>query len=311
MKQRITVQIPATSANLGPGFDVLGVALHHFNEVTFEAHGSGWSHHRIHFPLSIRIEGEGQDTLPRNDSNLVLKSALKVFKRVKRWPKSLDVRMVNRIPLSRGLGSSAAAVLGGLSAANALLHKPLSDQDILEMAVRMEGHADNVVPAMVGGFCVSGLIDQRVRYLKFPAPANLHAVIYSPARPLATSQSRRVLPRRVPFTAAVFTSSRVAFLIGAILQRQYDLLGFAMEDILHQPTRSHLVPELNDVIQAARKAGAWGAALSGAGSSIIALTPPGTVARRVANAMKHAFRVRRLESRFLDLALDNTGIRIR
>lgn len=309
MIKRITVHVPATSANLGPGFDVLGVALHHFNDVTFDTKGQGWSSHRGPFPLAIQVEGQGQETLPRNESNLVIRAAMKVFDQAKRWPKSLQARLVNRIPLSRGLGSSAAATLGGLCAANALLGKPLSDPELLDQAVRMEGHPDNVTPALVGGFCVSGVIQNQPRYLKFRAPSGLRAVICSPDRPLPTSQARRVLPSRVPFTAAVFTSSRVAFLIGAILQKRYDLLGFAMEDVLHQPHRARFVPGLPEVIREAKKAGAWGAALSGAGSSVIAFARPGPVSRRVARAMKQAFDAHQLGSRCLELSLDNRGVR--
>src|SRR5262249_51816923 len=151
----------------------------------------------------IEIEGEGTATLPRNANSLVYRAAAKVFERAKKWPKELYIGLVNRIPLSRGLGSSSAATLGGLSAANALVGNPLKEKDILELAVSMEGHPDNVVPALVGGFCVSGVIDHEVRYLKFNAPAELRAVVCSPDKPLETQEARRVLPSRIPFSAAV------------------------------------------------------------------------------------------------------------
>src|SRR5262249_3299133 len=162
------------------------------------------------------------------------------------WPKAIHLHLRNHIPLSRGLGSSAAATLGGVAGANALVGKPLSDQEVLDLAVAMEGHPDNIVPAFFGGFCVSAMVEQKTQYLKFRAPLTLSAVVCSPDRPLATAHARRVLPSRVPFTAAVFTSSRVAFLLGALVQRRYDLLGFAMDDILHQPSRARLVPGFHD-----------------------------------------------------------------
>jgi len=309
MTKKITVHVPATSANLGPGFDVLGVALHWFNDVSFEMDHLQASAHRPLVSLSVEVEGEGFDSLPRDESNLVAKAAYKIFEKAKRWPKSLWIKLHNRIPLTRGMGSSSAAIIGGMAAANALLGKPIKDEALLELAVAMEGHPDNVVPAFVGGFCVSGVIHGEVRYLKFDVPPALRAVVCSPDQPLATSAARRVLPSRVPLSAAIFTSSRVAFLLGAMLQRRFEWLGFAMEDVLHQPVRAHLIPGMNEAIREARRAGAWGCALSGAGSSIVAFTKPGATAKRVGQAMQKAFTAHRQPSHVLDLSLENKGIR--
>jgi len=139
MNKKVTVHIPATSANLGPGFDVLGVALHLYNEVSLSADPQGLSHSYRAPQLAVDIEGEGTAVLPRNHTNLVVRAAYKVFEKARRWPKELHAKLVNRIPLSRGLGSSSAAALGGICAANALVGKPLSDETLLEMAVAMEG----------------------------------------------------------------------------------------------------------------------------------------------------------------------------
>lgn len=310
MNKKITVHIPATSANLGPGFDVLGIAVHLYNDVILSADSKALSASRQMSHLSVEIEGEGESTLPRNPSNLVVRAAYKVFERTHRWPTELSVKLVNRIPLSRGLGSSSAAALGGICAANALIGSPLKDEELLEMAVAMEGHPDNVVPAMVGGFCISVFVDHRVQYLKFPVPPGLRAVVCSPDKPLDTQEARRVLPSRIPYSAAVFTSSRVAFLIGAMLQKRFDCLGFAMDDVLHQPVRAKLIPGLNEAIREARKAGAFGAALSGAGSSVIAFSKPGQAASRVGHAMQTAFQHHGISSRFRDLDLENRGVRI-
>jgi homoserine kinase len=310
VNKKVTVHIPATSANLGPGFDVLGIALHLYNEISFSADPKEFGPFRHTPHVVIDIEGEGAATLPRNTTNLVFRAASKVFERAKKWPKELHIKLINRIPLSRGLGSSAAASLGGICAANALLGKPLPEEALLELAVAMEGHPDNVVPALTGGFCVAGVIDHQVRYLKFPAPASLRGVVCSPDKPLDTQEARRVLPSRIPFSAAVFTSSRVAFLLGAMLQKRYEWLSFAMEDVLHQPSRAGLVPGLNEAIREAKKAGAYGAALSGAGSSVIAFTKPGLATKRVGDAMQKAFHAHGIHSRWQDLALENKGIRI-
>lgn len=309
MKNKATVHIPATSANLGPGFDVLGVALQLYNDVTMEVGDGGFSSFKQSPHVMIQISGEGAEKLPRDASNLVVKAAYKVFERAKRWPKALTIQMTNRIPLSRGLGSSSAATLGGICAANALIGGRLSQQVALDLAVEVEGHPDNIVPAYVGGFCVSGMIGEETRYLKFPVPQELRAVICSPDRPLETREARRVLPSRIPFTAAVFTSSRVAFLLGAMLQKRFDWLSFAMEDVLHQPARARLVPGLRDAIKEAKKAGAYGAALSGAGSSVVAFSKPGQIAKRVGQAMQKAFAGRGVASRWQELVLENKGVR--
>jgi homoserine kinase len=310
MNKKVIVHVPATSANLGPGFDVLGIALHLYNDVIFSADPKAFSSSRHTPALMIEIEGEGTATLPRNSANLVVRAAFKVFEYARKWPKELHVKLINRIPLSRGLGSSSAATLGGMCAANALLGRPLKDHDVLEMAVAMEGHPDNVVPSMVGGFCISGIVDHRVQYLIFPVPSGLRAVVCSPDKPLETQEARRILPSRIPYSAAVFTSSRVAFLIGAMLQKRYDWLGFAMEDVLHQPARARLIPGLNEAIRDAKKAGAFGAALSGAGTSVLAFTKPGLTAARVGQAMQKAFQHHGLLSHFRDLELINKGVQI-
>jgi homoserine kinase len=310
MRKHITVWVPATCANLGPGFDVLGVALPLFNEIRMEADfdGAGQPHPQS-LSLSVDVEGEGFDSLPRDESNLVVRAAYFLFEKAKRWPRWLNVKMTNRIPLSRGLGSSAAATLGGLCAANRLCGRPLSDQDILDLGMAIEGHPDNLVPALVGGFCICGAIQQKTHYLRFRVPRSLHAVVCVPNKPLSTPKARRILPSRIPLSAAVFTSSRVAFLIGSILQKRYEWLTFAMDDVLHQPPRAAMLPGLKEVIEEAKQAGAYGAALSGAGSSVIAFCKPGRTAKQVGQAMQKKFAARGLASRWFETSLENKGLR--
>ena len=304
----VTVHIPATSANLGPGFDVLGVALGLTNEVRATADGTGKG--KIG-SLSINIHGAGVDELPRNASNLLVQAMIRVCKKTKCWPASLKLELVNRIPLSRGLGSSSAAIVGGLAAANRLLGDPLSQDELLEMAVEMEGHPDNVTPALLGGFCVSGVFERKTRYWRIPAASDLKAVVAVPELPLPTKAARAVLPKQVSIKDAVFTASRVAFLLGALVQKRYDGLGSAMEDVLHQPYRKRLIPGLMDVIAAAKKAGAYGAALSGAGSCVVAFVPAGVVGKRVGAAMQNSFKKHGVVSQGLQLDLENRGIRFK
>jgi len=312
MSKKVTVQVPATSANLGPGFDVLGMALALYNDVELETEESQFSSFRQSTSPTLTIEGEGASQLPKDSSNLILQSVTKVFEKAKRWPKGpWRLKTINRIPLARGLGSSSAAIVGGLCAANALTGGRLPLSVLVEMAVAMEGHPDNVVPAFVGGLCVSGVVKDETRFLKFPVPSGLRAVVCSPERPLETREARRVLPSRVPFAAAVFTSSRVAFLLGALIQKRFDWLDFAMEDVLHQPVRARLIPGMRFAIAEARKAGAYGAALSGAGSSVIALTKPGPITKRIGQAMQSAFAARGVASRWQEIDLENKGVRYR
>lgn len=306
------VQVPATSANLGPGFDVLGVALPLYNEVLMEAdHGGSWSSTRRHIDVSIEVQGEGFDTLPRDGSNLVARAAYRVFGAAKKWPVKLRVVCLNRIPLSRGLGSSAAAVIGGMCAANRLCGQPLSDAELINLALAFEGHPDNVVPAFCGGFCIAGVVDQETRYMKFKVPGSLRAVLCIPHKQISTAEARRALPSRVPLNAAVFTSSHVAFLLAALWQKKYEWLSFAMDDVIHQPARAHLLPGLKEVIAEAREAGAWGAALSGAGSTVIAFSKPGNTAKRVGQAMQRRFASKGVSSQWLELPLTNHGVRYR
>lgn len=198
--KKVFVQVPATSANLGPGFDVLGVALSLYNEVHLEMDEDSFSTFRQHPVTSVTIEGEGAGRLATDGSNLVLKMVNKVFEKAKRWPRgALRLKTVNRIPLSRGLGSSSAAIVGGLCAANALTGGRLPLSVLLEMAVSVEGHPDNVVPAFVGGLCVAGIVKEETRYIRFAVPPELKAVVCSPDRPLDQKEARRVLPSRIPF----------------------------------------------------------------------------------------------------------------
>jgi homoserine kinase len=260
--------------------------------------------------LSIEAIGEGAQTLPLDETNLVLQAASRVFESVGRWPRRLEARLVNRIPLSRGLGSSSAAIVGGLAAANRLTGNCLKEDALLQLAVDLEGHPDNVAPAFAGGFCVSAMVDGKVESLRFQAPRGLSAVVCIPDQPLATSEARIVLPPTVPFKDAVFTASRVALLVSAFAQRRFDLLGVAMQDVLHQAPRARLLPGLLEAIAAAKEAGAYGAALSGAGSTVIAFVKPG-VSRRVGLAMRKVFQTKGLSSHWEALALENRGVRVR
>jgi homoserine kinase len=299
----VRVRVPATSANLGPGFDVLGLALAHYNEVRLTGRRAGSA-------LTIVNEGEGAGSLPLDRRHLVFQAVDRTFKKAQRpLPVSLELRLVNRVPLARGMGSSSAAIVGGIFAANEALKRPLSESEMAQLATEMEGHPDNVVPALLGGLVASAMVDGRVQYVPWRDKKifnGLKAVIAVPDFELSTAKARAVLPKTVSKADAVFNASRVALLLSALAQGRRDLLGPAMEDRLHQPYRARLVPGLEQAIAGARKAGAYGAALSGAGPCVLALAPA-VKAAAAARAMQKAFEGKRISSRALVLTVDFTG----
>ena len=295
MLSKVSVSVPATTANLGPGFDCLGLALDLNNQVTFVKVGSG---------LTVEVSGEGAGTLPVDSSNLLFQAAERLFDRVGRRPAGLHVLQENRIPAGSGLGSSAAAVLGGILAANAITGGQLSQSDLLEMAVDMEGHPDNVAPALMGGLTIavatdSGLTVERV------TPAELQVAVVLPDFDLPTAEARRALPQSVPLADAIFNVGRVGLLVRALENGDYDRLAVAMQDRLHQPYRLALIPGMATAIEAGKDAGAAAVVLSGAGPSAIAFAPAGH--DRIAAVMAEAFASHGLNSRSWVLAANRQG----
>lgn len=290
------IRIPATSANLGPGFDTLGLALSLYNTVEMEFRHSG---------LKIEVEGLGKDTIPKGESNIVYRSAQKVFQMAGKQVDGLYLKLTNEIPLSRGLGSSAAAIVGGIVAANQLCDGALDLQTLLQIATDIEGHPDNVVPALLGGFTIAGMEQGEVRYVRLEPLSGLKAVVAVPEFTLSTHKSRGVLPTHVSLQDAVFNVSRTAFLVAALSLGHIQLLGMAMEDRLHQPYRCDLVPGMEAVWQAAKNAGALSAALSGAGPCLIAFASQHT--DEIGQAMQKAFLAHGIKSEIVVLSPDRTG----
>ncbi len=303
----VRAKVPATSANLGPGFDVLGVALDLFNEVEMV----GWSEsHGV--SLQMEIRGEGAQDLPDDDRNLLVRMARKILDRRVRRLKVLEVRQLNRIPLARGLGSSSAAIVGGLAAANAVCPNPMDQEDLLRVAVEEEGHPDNVTPALVGGLCVAASDDPDVQYVAWKDKKifkGLRAVVCIPDFELSTEKARALLPKQVLRQDAVFNASHTALFLSALQNRRHDLLDSAMQDRLHQPYRKKLIPGWDDVLAAAKKAGAFGVCLSGAGPTILAISPIAK-AEPIGRAMSAAFSRHRIVSKWLDLGFNLTGAQV-
>lgn len=273
---RVAVSVPATTANLGPGFDCLGLALDIYNTVAVEINDS----------FSISITGQGAESLPRGDDNRVYQSILALYQRAARPVPELRIRCRNDIPLARGLGSSAAATMSGLLAANILCGKVLSQRELLSLGASLEGHPDNMAPALLGG-CQAVVWDGReVISAQVPWPPGLKAALFIPDFEMPTEKARAILPAEVTRADAVFNIARVALLVTALAQGQLQYLRIATQDRLHQPQRRALFPAMNDIFEAALDAGAVGVFLSGSGPTILALAQDNDVA--IAEAMASA-----------------------
>ncbi len=271
------VRVPATTANLGAGFDCLGLALTLYNDL--EVHPSGMT--------KLAIEGEGAGSLPTDESNLVLMTFQKASQLAGEDLPPIRVLCRNRIPLARGMGSSAAVLVSAAIAANRLLGEPLTKHQILQLVVNEEGHSDNVAPALLGGLVVSGLRGEEPVTHQIIPGRELKIVLLVPEFHLETSKARQVMPSSVPLTDAVANIQNTALTALAFASGDYSLLESSLDDRLHQPYRKVLVPGFDAVLAAAKAAGAYGAALSGAGPTLVAFSLDRPEA--VAKAMEAAY----------------------
>jgi homoserine kinase len=297
----ITIRVPATSANLGPGFDSLGLALDLWNETVIT----------LAIEVSVQVRGEGAEKLSLGKNNLIIQSAQNLADCVGKHLPPFHVDCVNQIPLSSGLGSSAAAKLTGLLGANTLLGKPLTRAEILNLATEMEGHPDNVAPAMLGGLVVSTIEDRNVvahRIVEVENAPPLCITVVLPEFHLPTQESRTALPQQVSLKDAVHNISRTVLVAEAFRNGDLELLGKVMTDTLHQPHRLPLIPGAQAAIDAAKGAGASAAALSGAGPSVIAFSSKQDPA--IGEAMKHAFEERGVQARIFQLKMSNHGAEV-
>ena len=289
----IRVAAPATTANLGPGYDCLGMALDIWNTVEVEPLPDGEA-------PSVSVSGEGAGELEDGPENLVYRSMEFLYRELGRPMPPLSIRCDNEIPLARGLGSSAAAIAGGLAAANALANMNedgggFAARDLLEMAATIEGHPDNVAAAVMGGLqlVVTEAQDTRENTLytvPVSVPAAIYAVLFIPETRIATADARAVLPQQLSVADAVHNMARVALLVAGMATNHPEYLSVATQDKLHQPYRQPLFPAMKLLMKAALDAGALGAFLSGSGSTVLALTQGRemTVAYEMAEAARQA-----------------------
>mgnify|MGYP004480907303 CR=1 FL=1 len=303
-KKLVTFKIPATSANIGSGFDSVGLALDLYNEIHIYENANSKK-------IEFEITGEGEKEIQK-DNNMILDAMKLVYKKLKAKPeKGYIIKCINRIPLSRGLGSSSAAIIGGLLSANYILGNKLSlENDILNMAVQLEGHPDNVSPAILGGI-ISGVVrkNEDFKYVKINTPKNLKAIVAIPNFHLSTEKARNALPKEISFKDAIFNISRAALLTSALSSNKLDLLEVATDDKLHQDYRAKFIPGLKELFKEAKKAGAYSVTISGAGSSILALVKNDeNIIKKVSNAMKESFAKKKIESEIKVLNIPNKGI---
>ena len=264
---RVVVEVPASSANLGAGYDCLGVALALTNRVEVEVRG--WSRGAI----ELTVDGEGRNELREDHDNRFVRGLEAALVQGRgRLPEDIGWRisMDNTIPLARGLGSSAAATVAGVVAANALMGGPLTLEDQLRIAAEIEGHPDNAAASLLGGFVVAAAVDGAVEAVRFEAPRDVRAVLFIPELRLSTDAMRKALPKTVPLDDAVANLAAVAIGVAGMAAGRTDLLRRLTVDRLHEPYRAAVYPQLTRLVQAAREAGALGACLSGAGSTILA-----------------------------------------
>jgi len=305
----VRVRVPATTANLGPGFDTLGMALSLHNELEVRPAKES--------TLSVSVRGEGEAVLPHDGSNLVALTFAAYFESRGLLIPEVELNCQNSIPLARGLGSSAAAIVAALVAADEVADRlygsSIGKDALLKVAVDQEGHPDNVAAALFGGLVVVGSTGDPggerddLKYYRLSPPSGLFAVVAIPPYEVSTREARSVLPAKVNHSEAVFNVSRVALLVAALATGDLRHLGVAMEDRIHQTYRESLVPGFSRAVSLARGAGAVGVALSGSGSSVLALTASPETVGPVSDALRQGLRVPEGEPMVLELALEPSG----
>ena len=299
--QRVVVDVPATTANLGPGFDCLGAALDLNNRFAMRRIEGGGER------FELIIEGSEGSHLRGGPENLVYRAAQRVWKAAGLEPVALEARVRLAVPPARGLGSSATAIVAGLMGANAMVGEPLSKEKLLELAIDIEGHPDNVVPSLLGGLCMTAkAASQRWRVVRCEWTSTVKVVVAIPSIRLRTSEARRAMPKAIPVSDAVVNLGALTLLLQGLRTGNGDLISDGMHDRLHEPYRWRLIKGGDQVKQAAMDAGAWGCAISGAGPSVLALCAEDK-GMAVSRAMVRAWEAAGVASRAPLLNVQTTG----
>ena len=272
---KVSVKVPASSANIGPGFDCMGLALPIYNTITIEETvlpGTG-------IEINVMSEDESNeeqlfDNIPKDKNNLVYKAVEMLYNSIGQEPSELKINIQTGIPIARGLGSSSSVIVGGLLAANKLLGNPADETALLAIATEVEGHPDNIAPAILGGLVLSSLEeDGSVTYFKLNWPEEWDLTVCIPDFELSTEISRSVLPKEVTMADANFNAKHLAMLVQALNTSDSKLMKLALKDKLHQPYREKLVPGMKEIMEAFKhEDGILGCVLSGAGPTLLVIS---------------------------------------
>lgn len=301
----VTVRVPATTANIGPGFDCLGAALTLYNQFTFSELPENCSH-----KLEITVKGVDEHRVSRDADNMVVQAMETFYRKLNQPIPKLKIDIEMNVPLARGLGSSATAIVGGLVGANELAGQPFSRQQIADLATEIEGHPDNVVPALLGGCRLSASgIDRDWEVSELSWHPSISAIVAIPAFELSTAAARQVLPATYSRSDVVFNMAHLGLLMQGLSTGNPDWLKAALQDKVHQPYRKALIPNFDSVEAAAIAAGAHGVVISGAGPTILALSNLPS-APNVAQAMKQTWESVGIETLAIVLQLDTDGVKI-
>ena len=257
----IKVKVPATTANMGPGFDSIGMALTMYNIVYAEEIEKG---------LEIIIQ-DGNPNIPTDETNLIYKTICYFYDNIGKPVPGIRIVQQDSIPHTRGLGSSAACIVAGLHIANAMSHSFFSKEELVQMAAQIEGHPDNTTPALLGGMTIGAMNENDMKYVKVHVPDTLHFAVMIPDFILSTELAREALPKTVSLQDAVYNTSRAALLAASMMSGDIDNLEMASQDRLHQPYRSKLIPHMDEILEQAKCYGAKGTFLSGAGPTLLAV----------------------------------------
>ncbi|MEP0855374.1 homoserine kinase [Trichocoleus sp. DQ-U1] len=308
----VTVSVPATTANLGPGFDCIGAALTLYNQFKFT---------RLEADavtrLSITVEGTEAARVNTGADNLVYQSFVKLYEHIGKTPPPVQIEIELGVPLARGLGSSATAIVGGLVGANCLAGAPLDENEVRRIAIALEGHPDNVVPALMGGcrLAATGLSDEPHRHgeskeeweiCEIPWHSEIVPVVAIPDFELSTEEARRVLPTQYSRADAIFNTAHLGLLLRGLETGRGDWLRVAMQDRIHQPYRTALIRGYDAVRSAAMASGAFGMVISGAGPTLLALAEA-ALAPTVVEAMAAAWKDEGIMAQVRSLSIDTHG----
>jgi homoserine kinase len=297
----VTVTVPATTANLGAGFDCIGAALTLNNEFKFTCLNVG--------KTQITVTGTEAARVDTDENNLLYQAFFKLYQHIEQTPPPVEIEIKLGVPLARGLGSSATAIVGGLVAANVLASEPLSQSQVMDLAISMEGHPDNVVPALIGGCRLAATGADRWEICDIPWHESIVPVVAIPHFELSTKEARGVLPTEVSRADAIFNIAHLGLLLRGLETGKQSWLQASLQDKLHQPYRKSLIQGYDAVSDAAIGAGAYGMVISGAGPTLLALSDTAHAPDVVA-AMAQAWQKLGVNAQVRSLAIDNHGARI-